>query len=75
MQVGGYDTRLLTGEDVDLSIRMSRITRLEFDPTFIAYTSSRRAQEGVPRILSRTFASGLRLLLRGESPLPPPDIR
>jgi glycosyltransferase involved in cell wall biosynthesis len=75
IQVGGYDTRLLTGEDVDLSIRMSRITRLEFDPTFIAYTSSRRAQEGVPRILSRTVASGFRLLLRGESPLAPPDIR
>lgn len=75
MEVGGYNPKLLTGEDVDISMRMSRITHLEFDPTFIAYTSSRRAQEGVPRILGRTFASGLRVILRGESPLAPPDIR
>jgi len=75
MQVGGYNTKLLTGEDVDISIRMSKVTRLEFDPTFVAYTSARRAQEGVPRILGRTVASGLRVILRGESPLPPPDIR
>jgi len=75
MQVGGYNTKLLTGEDVDISIRMSKVTRLEYDPTFVAYTSSRRAQEGVPRILGRTVASGLRVILRGESPLAPPDIR
>jgi glycosyltransferase involved in cell wall biosynthesis len=75
MAVGGYNPKLLTGEDVDVSMRMSKITRLEFDPTFIAFTSARRAQEGVPRILGRTVASGLRVILRGESPLAPPDIR
>jgi glycosyltransferase involved in cell wall biosynthesis len=73
--VGGYNTKLVAGEDVDLSIRMSKITRLAFDPAFIARTSSRRTQEGLPHIVVRTAASGVRLVLKGESPLPLPDIR
>jgi glycosyltransferase involved in cell wall biosynthesis len=75
MQVGGFNPALLTAEDVDVSMRLCAITRIAFDPTFIAYTSSRRAQEGVTRILIRTFASGLRMLFLGQSPLAPPDIR
>jgi len=75
MQVGGYNTKLVAAEDVDLSIRMSKITRLQFDPTFVAYTSARREQEGIPRIVGRTVVSGVRLLFKGESPLPLPDIR
>ncbi len=75
MTVGGYNTKLVAGEDIDLSIRMGKITQLAFDRRFIASTSSRRTQEGMPRILARTAASGVRFVLKGESPLPLPDIR
>ena len=46
MAVGGYNTSMLAGEDIDVSMRMSRITRIAYDPTFVTYTSSRRNTRG-----------------------------
>lgn len=40
--IGGFDTELVTGEDVDLSKRIAKIGEFVFNPKAIVYVSARR---------------------------------
>jgi len=77
-RVGGfaeYDGSGLAGEDVYLSLRLSRVTRVMFDPDLVVYASSRRAREGYVNFLRRSAANVVRVSVLKEPPLPAPDIR
>jgi len=71
----GYDDTGLAGEDVYLSLRLSRVTRVVFDPDLVVYASSRRAREGYMNFLRRSAANVVRVTVLKEPPLPTPDIR
>jgi len=71
----GFDGTSLVGEDVYLSLRLSRVTKIAFDPDLAVYTSARRAREGYLNFLRRTAVSAARVTLLKQSPLPTPDIR
>ncbi|MFQ6059106.1 MAG: glycosyltransferase [Anaerolineae bacterium] len=70
-----FDGQTLAGEDIYLSLRLSRVTRLVFDPDLIVYTSARRTREGYLNFLGRMAASTARVVLLRQPPLPTPDIR
>lgn len=77
-QVGGFsefDPAGLLGDDVYLSLRVSCVGRVLFDPDLAVYASARRVQEGYFNFLRRTALSMLRATLLGEPAMPPPDIR
>jgi len=77
-KVGGFtafDPQGLLGEDVYLSLRVSRVGQALFDPDLAVYASPRRVREGYWNFLRRTALSALRTTLLGEPSLPPPDIR
>jgi len=70
-----FDDQTLMGEDIYLSLRLSRVTRIVFDPELIVYASARRAREGYLNFLGRVAASTARVVLLRQPPLPTPDIR
>jgi len=73
---GGFPVDWPSGEDTDLSLRVSRIAPVRFDPDLIVHASSRRIREGWSRVASRSAMNGLnRFVLRRRPPLPMPDIR
>jgi len=71
----GFDGTGLMGEDVYLSLRLSRVTKIIFDPELAVYTSARRAREGYLNFLWRIAVSTARVTLLKQPPLPAPDIR
>jgi glycosyltransferase involved in cell wall biosynthesis len=74
-RVGGSNESLPAGEDVDLSLRLRKASRIIFDRRLVVRTSARRRGEGYSRILWRTARSGLRMVLFGQPPHPLPVIR
>ncbi len=70
-----FDDKTLMGEDIYLSLRLSRVTRIIFDPDLIVYASARRAREGYLNFLGRVAASTAKVVLLRQRPLPTPDIR
>ena len=74
-RAGGNNVSLPAAEDVDLSWRLSKVTRVAFDRDLIVRTSARRRGEGYGRILWRTLRSGLRMILMQRPPYPLPVIR
>jgi len=42
--IGGFDTELVTGEDVDLAKRIAKIGKFVFNPKAIVYVSARRVK-------------------------------
>jgi len=74
-KAGGCNVSLPAGEDVDLSWRVSNVTKVAFDRGLVVRTSARRRGEGYGRILWRTVRSGLRMLLMQRPPYPLPVIR
>ena len=63
------------GEYIYLSLRLSRVTQIVFDPDLIVYASTRRTREGYLNFLGRMAASTARVVLLRQPPLPVPDIR
>ena len=51
--IGGIDTRMRTGEDMDLSLRLRHRGRIGWEPRMIVRTSDRRVSEGAWANLSR----------------------
>jgi glycosyltransferase involved in cell wall biosynthesis len=74
-KAGGCKASLPAAEDVDLSWRLSKVTKVAFDRHLVVRTSARRRGEGYGRILWRTLRSGLRMLLLQRPPYPLPVIR
>lgn len=75
-KAGGFPVDWPTGEDTDLSLRISRIARVHFDPTLVVYASSRRAQEGWSSLGRHTVTDVVdRFVLRRPPSLPMTDLR
>jgi len=73
---GGFPVDWPSGEDTDLSLRVSRITHVRSDSNLIVQASSRRAREGWSRVAGRSTINALnRFVLRRQPPLPLTDIR
>ncbi len=67
-RVGGFDTSLLSAEDIDLGARLSAVSRTMFDPNMVMYVSARRTREGYVRVLRRTSQDYVRVVFLGIPP-------
>jgi len=75
-EAGGFPVDWASGEDTDLSLRVSRIAPVRFDPDLVIYASGRRGREGWHRVVKRSTVNAVsRFLLRRPPPLPMTDIR
>lgn len=77
-EVGGFsdfDPQGLMGEDLFLSIKVSRVSRVLFDPGLVVDASERRAGEGHLNYLQRMAVSAVRVAVLSQPALPHPDIR
>jgi len=75
-EAGGFPVDWYSGEDTDLSLRVSRIASVRFDRDLAVYASPRRAGEGWHRVVARSAANAAsRFLLRRPPLLPMTDIR
>jgi len=73
---GGFPVDWPSGEDTDLSLRVSRLAPIRFDPDLVVHASSRRSREGWHRVAGRsTVAAVNRFMLRRPPSLPMKDIR
>jgi len=72
---GGFPVDWPSCEDTDLSLRVSRIATVRFDPDLIVYASNRRMREGWLRIAGRVMMDTVNRFVLGRAPLPMPDIR
>jgi glycosyltransferase involved in cell wall biosynthesis len=68
-RVGGFDTSLLSAEDIDLGARLSEVTRTMFNPNMVMYVSARRTREGYLRLFLRTSADYVRVVLLRMPPV------
>lgn len=67
-QAGGFPVDWPSGEDTDLSLRVCRVARTCFDPDLVVYASSRRLQEGWPRLAKKTMAGAVERFVLGHPP-------
>jgi len=75
-RAGGFPVDWPSGEDTDLSLRVSRIAPVRFDPLLIVYASPRRMREGWASLAKRILINtASRFVLRRPPPLPMTDIR
>ncbi len=75
-KAGGFPVDWHSGEDTDLSLRVSRIAPVRFDPDLVVHASPRRVREGWHRVVVRSTVNAMsRFLLRRPPPLPMTDIR
>jgi len=67
-KVGGFNTKLITAEDVELCKRIKRQGRFLFNPEAVVYVSTRRVRKwGYFRILSFHVANSVRILVLGKA--------
>jgi glycosyltransferase involved in cell wall biosynthesis len=66
-RVGGFNLKLKSAEDVDLSRRLNRLGRIRFIRDMVVYTSSRRLRKGYLRFLWHHSANYFSLLLTGKA--------
>ena len=71
-QAGGFPVDWPSGEDTDLSPRVSRTAGVRFDPALVVRTSNRRAKEGGAKIVQRGMVNVVNRFLLRRSPLSMP---
>jgi len=75
-RAGGFPVDWASGEDTDLSLRVSRIAPVRFDRLLVVYASPRRVREGWASLGKRRGVNrASRFVLRGRPPLPMSVIR
>ena len=74
-QAGGFPVDWPSGEDTDLSLRVSRLAPVCFDPALVVWASNRRTQEGGWQIFQRGLANVVNRFFLRRTPLPMPDFR
>lgn len=74
-RVGGFDTHWVSAEDVNLSLKLRRIGRVQFCWDIQVPTSRRRAREGYGLVIKHTLSNYLRVTWLNALPLPFTDIR
>jgi glycosyltransferase involved in cell wall biosynthesis len=67
-RVGGFDTSLLSAEDMDLGVRLSAVTRTIYSPNIIMYVSARRVREGYATLLLGSSKQYVRVVILGRPP-------
>ena len=72
---GGFPVDWPSGEDTDLSLRVSRVAPVRFDPELVVHASSRRTREGWASLGKRTVVNTMNRFLLQQPPLPLPDVR
>jgi glycosyltransferase involved in cell wall biosynthesis len=72
---GGFPVDWPSGEDTDLSLRVSRIAPVRFDPDLTVHASSRRLRESWGRVMGRSTVNIVNRFVLRQPPLPMPDIR
>lgn len=75
LEIGGYNHDLRNMEDLDFSLRLSKIGKAVYHPNLIVYASGRRAKEGW-KFFTRTALATLQYFLLGQKNLDGfPDFR
>jgi glycosyltransferase involved in cell wall biosynthesis len=74
-QAGGFPVDWPSGEDTDLSLRVSRYAPVRFDPALVVWASNRRTQEGGGQMAWRSLANVVNRFLLRRAPLAMPDFR
>jgi glycosyltransferase involved in cell wall biosynthesis len=74
-QAGGFPVDWPSGEDTDLSLRVSRFAPVRFDPALVVWASNRRTQEGGRQITRRGLVNVVNRFLLCRAPLAMPDFR
>ncbi|HJX38974.1 MAG TPA: glycosyltransferase [Anaerolineae bacterium] len=67
-RAGGFNTSLLSAEDIDLGVRLSAIARTLFDPNMVMYVSARRTREGYVKLFLRTSQDFVRVVFLRMAP-------
>ncbi len=75
LATGGFDTRLVSAEDLDLSCKLHKIGEIVLDPRMVVYTSDRRLREGYAEVLRHSVANYLRVTWLHRTALPFTNIR
>lgn len=75
LAVGGFPTHFGSGEDTDLSLRVSRAALIRYDPALVVYSSNRRMEIGWGRYTYDTVAHVVQRFVLHRPPPPMMDIR
>lgn len=75
LEAGGFDTHWVSAEDLNLSLKLRRLGRVQFDWRAQVATSSRRVRMGYWPMLSHTVSNYVRVAWLNTTPLPFTDIR
>ncbi|MBI3286436.1 MAG: glycosyltransferase family 2 protein [Chloroflexi bacterium] len=67
-RVGGFNSVLLSGEDIDLAMRLSAVAKTMYNPEMVMYVSARRAGEGYRNVFLRASLDFIRVVLLGLPP-------
>ena len=67
-RIGGFNTSLLSAEDMDLGLRLSLVARTTFNPKMVMYASARRAREGYGQILLEASQQYVRVVVLRKPP-------
>jgi|Deesub1362A_J573_1020465.scaffolds.fasta_scaffold01000_19 glycosyltransferase involved in cell wall biosynthesis len=74
-KVGGFNLRLKSAEDVDLSRRLSKLGEIKFIRDMVVYTSSRRLRKGYLKFFWHHSVNYLSMLLTGTTNRDFEDVR
>jgi cellulose synthase/poly-beta-1,6-N-acetylglucosamine synthase-like glycosyltransferase len=66
-KIGGFNTKLLSAEDVDLGIRAGRTGKIVYDTNLVVYTSARRIEKSPIGFLKHHTLNSINYLFQGKS--------
>lgn len=68
IQVGGFNEKLTTAEDVDLGLRIKKIGKVKYRQGVKAYTSARRLLSyGIRRFLAHHIKNYFGIIFKGKA--------